>query len=487
MRPSLRSKTALILLATLVAASAATARETVREGVLIDHVTVVNVRDGSLARNRAIIIVKDRIAKIVAAGSVATSGSARRIDGKNAFVVPGYNDMHGHNLNSASPQTSLPLMLASGITGFRQMAPATPGLPPMPTDSPALLSMPGTLLAGPAFAKAEAAKAEVDRQKAQGVGFIKLVDLPEAAFLAALDEAEADGLQSAGHLPLTVDPRDAIAHGFDSVEHLGPTISLLLSCSTDEVPIRTVLRSIPPGAGGVDFDMEPSKLARLLANPVLAAPPQSFGVMRRVIASYNDEKCRKLASDFAASKTWVVPTLTRLEAMNLGNAPALRGNPDLRYVPAASRALWLAVGDDFDGKLSPEQRATLAALYGRQLKFAKLFDDAGAKMMAGTDFGGQWIVPGRSLHREFDLLSAAGISPLHILQMTTLNPAAYLGRAADMGSVEAGKQADLVLLSANPVTNAANLHRITGVVRAGRVLSRGDLDAIAARAEAMLK
>ena len=487
MRPSLLSKTTLMLLASLMASSSATARETVREGLVIDRVTVVNVRDGSMDRNRAIIIVNDRIFKIVDAGSVAISGNARRIDGKNRFVVPGYNDMHAHNLNSASPQTSLPLMLASGITGFRQMAPAIPGLPPMPADSPALLSGPGTLLAGPAFAKAEAAKAEVDRQKAQGAGFIKLVDLPEAAFLAAIDAAEAVRLQSSGHLPLTVDPRDAITHGFDSVEHLGPTISLLLSCSTDEVPIRTVLRSIPPGAGGIDFNMDSAKLARLLANPVLIAPPQSFGVMRRVLATYSEDKCRKLASDLAASKAWVVPTLTRLEAMNLGNSPALRGNPDLRFVPAASRNLWLTVGDDFDAKLSPEQRQTLASLYDRQLKLAKLFDEAGVKMMAGTDFGGQWIVPGRSLHREFDLLAGAGISPLHILQMTTINPATYLGRADDMGTVESGKQADLVLLSANPLSSITNLHRITGVIRAGRYLSRLELDAIAARAEAALK
>lgn len=200
--------------------------------------------------------------------------------------------------------------------------------------------------------------------------------------------------------------------------------------------------------------------------------------MRRVIATYSEDKCRALARDFTASKAWVVPTFTRIEAMELGNSPALRNNPDLRLVPASSRDLWLAVGDDFDAKLSAEQRKTLADLFALQLRMAKLFDDAGVKMMAGTDFGGQWIVPGRSLHREFDLLAGTGVPPLHILRMATLDPAIYLHREADMGTVEPGKLADLVLLSADPAVSAANLHKIAGVVRAGRYLSRADLAAI---------
>ncbi|HMT44504.1 MAG TPA: amidohydrolase family protein, partial [Chakrabartia sp.] len=125
--------------------------------------------------------------------------------------------------------------------------------------------------------------------------------------------------------------------------------------------------------------------------------------------------------------------------------------------------------------------------YAAQLRMAKLFEKAGVKMMAGTDFGGQWIVPGRSLHREFDLLAGAGLSPLTILQMTTLNAARYLNREAEMGSVEPGKQADLVLLSANPVMTANNLHSISAVVRNGRYLDRKQLDALIARAAAQLQ
>ena len=461
-------------------------------GLVLDHVNVVDVRSGSIARNRSVLIVGDKIARIGAAGSVGGRGD-RHIDGHGGFLVPGYNDMHAHNLNTASPETSLPLMLANGVTGFRQMAGAPALLarrasrqPIVPAESPAMLAMPGTLLAGPAFADANAVKAEVDRQKAQGADFIKVVDLPAKAFVAAADEATAQGLPYSGHLPPTVDAREAIRHNMRSIEHLGPTISLLLSCSTDEAAARAILAAVPPGAG-VDFDMEPGRLQRMLANPALLTPPPAFKLIHRVLATYDEARCRAFAKELAASETWVVPTLSRLEAMNLGNEPALRHNPDLRFVPPAMRTMWSDVGQTFDSKLSADQKATLAELFARQMQLARLFDAEGVKMMTGTDFGGQWLVSGFSLHHEFDLLARAGLSPLRILQMSTIDPARYLHREAAMGTVAPGKTADLVLLVADPTKSVAAMHRITGVVRAGRFYDRTALDAIEARQADRLK
>ena len=104
--------------------------------------------------------------------------------------------------------------------------------------------------------------------------------------------------------------------------------------------------------------------------------------------------------------------------------------------------------------------------------------------MAGTDGGGQ--VPGQSLHQEFDELFKAGLSPLKILQMTTLKPAQFLGRTATMGSIDVGKDADMVLLDGNPIEsvhkNAAS--HSWGVVRAGFYYSNADLNALKTRIEA---
>ena len=461
-------------------------------GLVLDHVNVVDVRNGSIARNRSVLIDGEKIARIGTAGSVGGRGD-RHVDGHGGYLVPGYNDMHAHNLNTASPETSLPLMLANGVTGFRQMAGApallarrASGQPVVPIESPALLAMPGTLLAGPAFASPDAVKAEVDRQKVQGADFIKVVDLPAKAFIAAADEATAQGLPYSGHLPPTVDAREAIRHNMRSIEHLGPTISLLLSCSTDEAAARAILAMVPPGAG-VDFDMEPGKLQRMLANPALLTPPPAFKLIHRVLATYDEARCRAFAKELAASQTWVVPTLSRLEAMNLGNDPALRNNPDLRFVTPGSRSMWADVGQTFDSKLTAEQKATLAELFARQLQLTRLFDAEGVKMLTGTDFGGQWLVPGFSLHREFDLLAKAGLSPLHILQMTTIDPARYLHREATLGAVAPGKAADLVLLGGDPTKSVKAMHAIVAVVRAGKLYDRAALDAIEARQANRLK
>lgn len=493
MIPSLRNGASALALLTVLFGGAARA-ETVREGLVLDHVTVVDVRTGRLARDRAVVVAGDRIVRVARGGSVRAAGAARLVDGRGRYVAPGFNDMHAHNLNTESPETSLPLMLASGITGFRQMAGSSSllaaradGRPLLPKDSPALLALSGELLVGPAFGQPEAVTAAIGRQKAEGADFIKVVDLPPKAFIAAADAAAANGLPLAGHLPLSVDAREAMAHHMGSIEHLGPTISLLLNCSRDETPIRAFLANIPPGVGGVNFAMPPEQLKRALANPNLLVPAPAYGVMRRVIATYDEARCKAFAADVAGSRTWMVPTLTRLEAMNLGNDPALRDNPDLRFAPAATRAMWLEVGQDFERKLTADQRQVLADLFVKQLALARLFDEAGVKMLAGTDFGGQWIAPGKSLHREFDLLGRAGVRPLTVLQMTTINPAIFLKREKTMGTVEAGKAADLVLLDADPTASVANLHRITAVVRGGRLIERAELDAIETRAADALK
>ena len=452
--------------------------------LLIDHVTVVDVRTGRLVRDRAVLVSDGKIARIAKGGSIRAGRTARRVDARGRFLIPGLNDMHAHNLNSASPETSLPLMLANGITGFRQMAGSpqllaarAAGTLPLPANAPELLAMPGTILTAPPFADPAAVAAEIARQKAAGADFIKVIDLPPATFSAAAKAARAQGLPFAGHLPPTVDERTAIAEGMASIEHLGPGISVLLSCSRDETAIRGIIAAAPAPQGGA-FAGSREQVQRMLANPMLATPSQGFRLIKRVLASFDQAKCRDFARDLAASETWMVPTLVRLEAMELGDAPAMRFNPNLRYVPASSRQLWNSVGDAFGTRLTPDQREVLADLFAAQLRLAKLFDEAGVKMLAGTDFGGGWIVPGFSLHREFDLFAEAGVPPLRILQMSTLDPARFLGRKSSMGTVEVGRNANLVLLSADPTATAANLHKITGVVRGGRYYDRAALDAI---------
>lgn len=131
------------------------------------------------------------------------------------------------------------------------------------------------------------------------------------------------------------------------------------------------------------------------------------------------------------------------------------------------------------------QRATLPSsvlatyhnAYAEQMKLAKLFSDLDVPMMVGTD-SGQFKNRGQTISQEFDELAKAGISPLKILQMTTLNPAIYLGRTDTMGKVSPGYNADLVILNENPIHDAVALSRIWGVVRDGHFYSEAELSKI---------
>lgn len=132
------------------------------------------------------------------------------------------------------------------------------------------------------------------------------------------------------------------------------------------------------------------------------------------------------------------------------------------------------------GLFTDSSEATAQSLYDLYYRLVKTYDMQGVKMMTGTDTGGgdDWNTAGYSLHQEFDELAKAGISPLHVLQMTTLNGAEFLGRLDDMGTVDVGKNADLVLLDDNPIESVQNLHKINAVVRAGSYHDQKELNSV---------
>jgi Amidohydrolase family len=455
--------------------------------LVLAGVNIVDTHTGKVTRDRVIVIDGGKIAQIALHGTAKAGDSEQSIDAHGKYVVPGYLDMHSHALNDDDPD-QLTLMLANGITGFRQMSGS-----PMMLDSrrqgkwepsastPELLAMPGTIFAGPNVATPELAVAEVRRQKGMGADFIKFIDLPPNAFFAAMDEAKHLGLPSAGHLPSNVNVWEAAQRGMRSIEHLGPNANLLLGCSTEEAALRQMLaqkptRALPLVSGAAAKSM----MARIIANPVLFLDPVDYAVMQRVIDSYSDRKCRALAATFIAHDTWQVPTLIRVRTMDIGDDPAYRNDPNLRYVPDATRRMWEELGQQFTVKLPPAARQTLVRFFALQLKVVKMFQDTGVKMLAGSDSGGdgQWDIAGFSLHQEFDLMEKAGLSPLAVLQSATLNGAVFLGREAAMGSVEVGKDANLVLLDENPIAGVRNLHGIHAVIRAGTYQSRDALDSL---------
>ena len=440
---------------------------------VIDGVTVIDPRTGKLQLNRAILIDGTRIIRIGRAGSIAAD---IKVDARGKFVVPGFLDMHAHPLNEGHPETSLPLMVAYGVTGYRQMAGSDEllaerkaGKLPATSPMPEPLLMTGQVLAGPFAADPAAAVVESKKQIAEGADFVKVVDLRPEAFAAVAAAAKAAGKPFAGHLPATVDIKDAAALGMRAIEHLGGGNTVIEACSSDYAAILAGHRAVP--SPKLNFSIPPAVLRKLISNPSMLVDAKSYDLQRHALDTYDETTCRRVARLLKAHGVWQVPTLIRDKTIDFGDAAEFANNPDLQYAGADERALWTEVSGMFAKITKPETRQLLAAIYARDEKIVKLFDEEGVPMLAGTDFGGQWIVAGASLHTEFDLLAHAGLSPLRILQMTTIDGARFLGREKTMGTVEAGKQADLVLLDANPVAAVANLHGIAGVVRAGTYYS----------------
>jgi imidazolonepropionase-like amidohydrolase len=459
----------------------------------LDGVTLVDTHDGKLTPGMSILTDKGSIVSIRPTAEVLRDPLIPSIDATGRFAVPGFNNMHMHVIDQADAAFVLARMLADGVTGFRQMTGSPElleerrdGTLPIGRDAPALLVMPGSLLTPFNVGSAARVTDEIRQQKKQGADFIKVGLVSPEVFFAAIAEGKRVGLPVLGHLQEGVDAAKASQAGFRSIEHLGPGTSIWIGCSSNEAALLTeaaehpAMKALPIKIPGFVEKMLMKRLQKRLINPAAFDDAAYTSRLQRAFDTYNGVQCRALAKVFVANDTWNVPTLVRLRTQELADSPEYLSDPALPYIPAESLKAWREVTDIFH-KLPPAMHATYREAYQRQLALTKLFDDAGVRMMVGTDGGGQ--APGQSIHQEFDELAKAGLSPFKILQMTTLSPAEFLGRTATMGSIDIGKNADIVLLDGNPVENVQNLHKISGVVRAGFYYSQAELDALRARAK----
>ncbi len=109
------------------------------------------------------------------------------------------------------------------------------------------------------------------------------------------------------------------------------------------------------------------------------------------------------------------------------------------------------------------------------------------EFLAGTDVGGAFLVPGFSMQDELGELVHAGFTPMEAIQAATRDAARFMGREKDLGTIQKGKLADLVLLDADPLESIGNARKIDAVVVNGRLLDRKALDASLAQVEAASK
>ena len=155
-------------------------------------------------------------------------------------------------------------------------------------------------------------------------------------------------------------------------------------------------------------------------------------------------------------------------------------DPDAKYAPASWREKsWPKFTAGIIKDLDTDPLPVREKFVTHELGIVQRLQTAGVPFLAGTDTpAGVDVLPGFSLHQEMQRFVVAGFTPMEALQAATLNPANFLGRQSDFGTVEKGRIADLVLLDANPLEDIRNTRRIAAVVANGRYLSREKLDGI---------
>jgi imidazolonepropionase-like amidohydrolase len=161
---------------------------------------------------------------------------------------------------------------------------------------------------------------------------------------------------------------------------------------------------------------------------------------------------------------------------------ALNARPELRYMPPQVRQQWNTFTTNAGASLPAPDVVARWIEVRRQL--IKALQDQGAGLLLGSDAPQVWNVPGFAIHHELEAMVAAGLTPFQALATGTRNVATYFGTTDRAGTIAVGKQADLILLDANPLANIAHTTRRSGVMLRGVWMPQAEiqqrLDAIAA-------
>lgn len=442
----------------------------------LTHVTVFDGTGRALQTDQTVIITNNRITSVAPSVSFKPPKEARLIDGHGKFLIPGLWDMHVHiaglNADPAwSKNVLLPLLLASGITGVRDMGGDLNALLAWKreVESVALLG-PHIVAAGPFLlaggkktaeqfpvGNVEEARAAVRELKQRGADFIKIISLPSReVFFAVADEAAKQHISFVGHLPVQIGALEASNAGMRGIEHLFYS-EFALSLSSKEEGLRK----------------------RLLEAQAQRDRAGAEKIREEAETSYDAGKATALYTALKKNKTWVTPTLASLD---ITGHPELwrEDDPLLAFVPPAMATEWRGSLNDDRVKRGA---ASLARQTAKDGKLAGAMHRAGVSLLVGSDSLDPFVFPGESLHQELAEFVRAGFTPSEALQAATRGAAEFLGSERELGTVETGKLADLVLLDANPLEDIANTRKVFAVIRNGQYLDKRTLDGMLAKAK----
>jgi imidazolonepropionase-like amidohydrolase len=355
------------------------------------------------------------------------------------YIIPGLFDMHAHvasvlknSYNQTKSENMLNMLLANGITTIRN--------PGGPTEQSVALKENVTTgkIKGPRIFTAgrlindpqipipfvekqvkteQDVKQEVRLQAATGVDYIKLyVGLTPNLVRAAIDEAHHNGIKVIGHLYLT-SWTDAANLDIDALTHGVPVSPYLLPKDKQRIFIEN-------GLGPFDHF--------LWLNLV------NLNSSSNNSSSSDSTELNEMIKSLVTHRVPIDPTLDIYEAM-------LKDDTKDQY-------LWPKV-----------------------LRLTKMMYDNGVQILSGTDIPNFGLVPGESLHHELELLVEAGISPLDVIKIATRNGADALGILNKVGTIERGKEADMIVLGANPIYKISNTKKMEAIINDGKLVDREEI------------
>lgn len=420
------------------------------KSLVITHVNVVDPNGaGTIRSNQMIIIEAQAIRYVGDDGSGAMPTDAHVVDGSGQYAIPGLIDAHVHTLR-LSPQLHFPLLIANGVTSIRDMGDSC-------SWSDDLDCQPDVAL----WREQQKSGAMVAPRILQSVSFhledesidvamveqrIALVQKRAEPFLKIqldnqitpqefgklIDISKAHQVALAGHVPFSIDLL-AFDNPLRSIEH---DVNLLAQCSTTR----------------------PEFNGRNQTKPALL---QGIG----------GSHCAQLLAQLAKWQTVYVPTHVAASGQDLAFAKAAFSVADAqwmqRYLVAPQRWFWQFLQNA--GREGPAEQQVLADFHKAALALTQQAQQAGVPVLAGTDALDTGVMHGFSLHQELQYLVAAGLSPAEALYAATLAPAKAFGVSSTLGSIANGKQADIVLLSANPLLDIRNTEKISAVIADGRL------------------
>jgi len=442
--------------------------------LVIHNVTIIDAVNG-VREAQTVVIDGGRITAVMAAGEAVDA--VETVDATGQYLIPGLWDFHVHLTYDERFTEAMPgLFLNHGITSIRDTGgPLELLLPVVEKLRAEGATAPRVFFAGPLLdgeyvvydgenrpllgitnPDVETARENVARLADAGVDFLKVYEMvsPEV-FAAVVEEAQARGLPMDGHVPLSMQARD-VGPVMQSLEHLR---NIEMDCTADPARMVAERRRIltnPDGIIGADLRSQLHRLQRMPA-----------------VAAYDEAGCAEVVSSMMS--TIQVPTL-RLNAQAL-RPPFERSDWDalLEKLPTDVEADWRTTTDARRAATAQTPDTTFPEW---SLFLINLMHEAGVPVGAGTDTPIAFAAPGYSLHSELEMLVLAGLSPMEALEAATVRPAQFFGRSGEMGTVEEGRLADLVLLSRNPLDDIANTRSVQAVVSKGEFLSREELDAL---------